>query len=56
MPTEQSQSKYFAAAFVISILLLGLVLSPFWQLLILAFLLAGIFRPVYSWLRRWVRV
>ncbi|WP_420209264.1 AI-2E family transporter [Candidatus Electronema sp. JC] len=60
MPTEQNnppesrQSKYFAAAFLISILLLGLVLSPFWQMLILAFLLSGIFRPVYSWLRRWV--
>jgi len=57
MPTKNEdsrQSKYFAAAFLISILLLGLVISPFWQLLILAFLLAGIFRPVYSWLRRWV--
>lgn len=60
MPTEQNnppesrQSKYFAAAFLISILLLGLVLSPFWQMLILAFLLSGIFRPVYSWLLRWV--
>ncbi len=58
MPTESaarsSQSKYFAAAFLISILLLGMVLSPFWQLLILAFLLSGIFRPVYSWLLRWV--
>ncbi|MCW5198514.1 AI-2E family transporter [Desulfobulbus sp. F4] len=53
-PPDRSQSKYFAAAFLISILLLGLVLSPFWQLLILAFLLSGIFRPVYSWLRRWV--
>lgn len=57
MPTDQaasSQSKSFTVAFLLSILLLGLVLSPFWQLLILAFLLSGIFRPVYSWLRRWV--
>ncbi|WP_417914590.1 AI-2E family transporter [Candidatus Electronema sp. JM] len=58
MPTDSadrsSQSKYFAAAFLISILLLGLVLAPFWQLLILAFLLSGIFRPVYCWLCRWV--
>lgn len=34
--------------------MLGMVLRPFWQLLILAFLLAGIFRPVYNWLSRWV--
>ncbi|MCI5223910.1 MAG: hypothetical protein D3924_14870, partial [Candidatus Electrothrix sp. AR4] len=48
------QSKYFTIVFLFSIALLGLVLWPFWQLLILAFLLAGIFRPVYNWLRRWV--
>ncbi len=48
------QSRYFTVVFLISILLLGLVLWPFWQLLILAFLLSGIFRPVYSWLRKWV--
>jgi predicted PurR-regulated permease PerM len=51
---ESRQSKYFAAAFLLSIFLLGLVLSPFWQLLVLAFLLSGIFRPVYGWLLRWV--
>ena len=57
MPNDHAashQSKSFTVAFLLSILLLGLVLSPFWQLLILAFLLSGIFRPVYSWLRRWV--
>ncbi|MCI5124352.1 MAG: hypothetical protein D3925_07720, partial [Candidatus Electrothrix sp. AR5] len=48
------QSRYFTTVFLISVLLLGLVLSPFWQLLILAFLLAGIFRPVYNWLNKWV--
>jgi predicted PurR-regulated permease PerM len=53
-PPHSSQSKYFAAAFIISIVLLGVVLWPFWQLLVLAFLLSGMFRPVYSWLRRWV--
>ena len=35
-------------------LLLGWVLWPFWQLLVLAFLLAGIFRPIYNWLGKWV--
>ncbi|CAK8716045.1 Putative PurR-regulated permease PerM [Candidatus Electrothrix aarhusensis] len=48
------QSRYFTVVFLISVLLLGLVLSPFWQLLILAFLLAGIFRPIYNWLIKWV--
>ncbi|XOF33724.1 MAG: AI-2E family transporter [Candidatus Electrothrix sp. YB6] len=48
------QARYFTAVFLLSVLLLGFVLWPFWQLLILAFLLAGIFRPVYTWLRKWV--
>jgi predicted PurR-regulated permease PerM len=48
------QAKYFAVVFLISILLLGRVLWPFWQLLVLAFLLAGIFRPIYNWLSKWV--
>ncbi len=48
------QAKYFLALFFIVILLLGWLLWPFWQLLILAFLLAGIFRPVYLLLCRGV--
>ncbi len=48
------QARYFSVAFLISILLLGWVLWPFWQLLVLAFLLAGIFRPIYNWLGRWI--
>ncbi len=48
------QAKYFLALFLIVLLLLGWLLWPFWQLLILAFLLAGIFRPVYLLLCRWV--
>ncbi len=34
--------------------MLGRVVWPFWQFLVLAFLLAGIFRPIYIWLSRWV--
>jgi len=49
------QAKYFLALFMLVILLLGWLLWPFWQLLILAFLLAGIFRPIYIFLCRWVR-
>ncbi len=48
------QARYFLSVFLLVTLLLGWVLWPFWQQLILAFLLAGIFRPVYLWLRRWV--
>ncbi|CAK8719474.1 MAG: AI-2E family transporter [Candidatus Electrothrix sp. AW2] len=53
-PGEAVQSRYFTVVFLISVLLLGLLLWPFWQLLILAFLLAGIFRPIYNWLNKWV--
>ncbi|HHD63204.1 MAG TPA: AI-2E family transporter [Desulfobulbaceae bacterium] len=48
------QAKYFLMLFLLVTLLLGWVLWPFWQLLILAFLLAGIFRPVYLLLCKWV--
>lgn len=48
------QARYFSVVFLISILLLGWVLWPFWQLLVLAFLLAGIFRPIYKWLGKWI--
>ncbi len=47
-------AKYFLLVFLIVTLLLGCLLWPFWQLLVLAFLLAGIFRPVHTWLCRWV--
>jgi predicted PurR-regulated permease PerM len=48
------QARFFFFIFVLSMLLLGLVLWPFLQLLVFAFLLAGIFRPIYTWLCRWV--
>ena len=47
-------AKYFLLVFLIVTLLLGWLLWPFWQLLVLAFLLAGIFRPIHIWLCRWV--
>lgn len=53
-PLDPSQARFFFVIFILSILLLGWVLWPFWQLLILAFLLAGIFRPIYSWHLRWM--
>lgn len=48
------QTKFFSYLFLASALMLGLVLWPFWQLLILAFLLAGIFTPAYRKLLKWV--
>lgn len=48
------QARFFSVIFILSILLLCWVLWPFWQLLIFAFLLAGIFRPMYAWLGRWL--
>ena len=48
------QARFFSVIFILSILLLGWLLLPFGQILIFAFLLAGIFRPVYSWHRRWL--
>lgn len=54
VPLNRAQARFFFVIFILSILLLGGVLWPFWQLLILAFLLAGIFRPIYSTLLRWM--
>ena len=48
------QAKFFTVIFLLSTLMLGWILWPFGQFLILAFLLAGIFRPIYTWLSRWV--
>lgn len=48
------QARFFAFVFLLVILMLGWVLWPFGQLLILAFLLSGIFRPIYNWLNLWV--
>ena len=42
------QLRFFYFLFLGSALMLGWVLWPFWQILILAFLLSGVFRPVYK--------
>jgi len=47
-------ARYFLFVFLLATLLLGWLLWPFWQLLVLAFLLAGIFRPIHNRLCRWV--
>ncbi|MBA3015280.1 MAG: AI-2E family transporter [Proteobacteria bacterium] len=44
--------RYLLGLFVISILLLGRLLWPFLSILVLSFVLTGIFRPFYSFLIR----
>jgi predicted PurR-regulated permease PerM len=44
--------KYFLLVFFISIFFLGRILYPFWSILVLAFLLSGLFRPAYSFFNR----
>jgi len=44
--------KYFLFLFILSILLMGRLLWPFFSILVLSFLLAGIFQPVYGFLNR----
>ncbi len=53
-PGHTARTRFLALVFLLSALMLGLVLWPFWQFLVLAFLLAAIFRPVYNWLDRWI--
>lgn len=48
------QTRFFSVLFLIAALMLGWVLWPFWQLLILAFLLAAVFNPIYRKLTRWL--
>jgi predicted PurR-regulated permease PerM len=42
--------RYFLLLFLVSFLLLGQLLWPFFAILILSFLLAGLFQPVYGFL------
>jgi predicted PurR-regulated permease PerM len=44
--------KYFITLFVVSLLLLGLLLWPFFSILIVSFILVSLFKPVYTLLTR----
>lgn len=44
------ESRYFLLIFFISAIFLGRILWPFWSILVLSFLLARLFRPIYSFL------
>lgn len=51
-PASPMVFKYFLVFFLISFLALGRLLWPFVSILVLSFLLAGIFRPIYNYLTR----
>lgn len=44
--------RYFLLVFAISIFFFGLILSPFWSILVLSFLLTNLFRPIYIFLNK----
>lgn len=49
---DSLESRYFLLIFVVSILFLGRILWPFWSILVLSFLLASLFRPLYLFLHK----
>ena len=44
--------KYFLALFLLSLLLVGRLFWPFLPILILSFLLAGLFQPIHAFFAR----
>ena len=47
--------RYFLLLFLVSFLLLGRILWPFFSILIISFLLSGLFQPVFSFLHERLR-
>jgi len=47
---DSLEARYFLLIFCISTLFLGRILWPFWSILVLSFLLASLFRPIYTFL------
>ncbi len=50
-PPSPMVIRYFMFIFLLSVLLVGRLLWPFLAILVLSYLLAGIFKPVYAFLR-----
>lgn len=44
--------RYFLLVFLLSLFFFGLVLWPFWSILVLSFLLTNLFRPIYIFINR----
>ena len=57
-PPPPIERRTFVLMFLAALLMLGLVLWPFWNQLFLAFLLASVFNPAYNWIgaktRPWI--
>ncbi len=53
-PSRYQGREYIVVLFLVTLLLLGRLLWPFLSILVLAFLLAGIFQPVYAFFCRWL--
>ncbi len=53
IPPNSLEARYFLIIFCISALFLGRILWPFWSILVLSFLLASLFRPIYSFLNNY---
>ncbi|MFH0783202.1 MAG: AI-2E family transporter [Pseudomonadota bacterium] len=46
-PPSPLSLRYFLLVFAISIFFFGMILWPFWSILVLSFLLTNLFRPIY---------
>jgi len=51
-PPSSASIKYFLLVFIISIFFFGRVLWPFWSILVLAFILTNLFRPIYIYISK----
>jgi predicted PurR-regulated permease PerM len=51
-PGNPMGTRYFLLVFFISIFFFGRILWPFWSILVLAFLLTNLFRPIYIGISR----
>lgn len=51
-PPTPLSIRYFLLVFAISIYFFGVILWPFWSILVLSFLLTNLFRPIYVFLSR----
>jgi predicted PurR-regulated permease PerM len=51
-PANSNGTRYFMLVFLVSIFFFGRILWPFWSILVLAFILSSLFRPIYGLLCR----
>ncbi len=45
-------TRYFLLVFAVSIYFFGVILQPFWSILVLSFLLTNLFRPIYLFIHK----